>query len=90
MLFRSHSNLAAERSANECAAALLLDIDGIRGRLAEDWRLSDIAAAEDVTPEAVRLRMSLAVRLGESRPDRLNALHAAMASGRVPRVEDGC
>jgi hypothetical protein len=78
---RYHANLAAERAANQCAAALLLDVYAIRDLLEADWRISDVARSEGATPDAIALRLQLGVLLGEYRETHIEATQTAMATG---------
>jgi hypothetical protein len=79
-----HSNLTAERAANACAAALLLDIAAIRDRLYADWTVSRVAAKDGVPVAAIIQRMDLATLLGEYRPERIEAHMDALALGQPP------
>lgn len=81
---RYHSNLAAERAANACAATLLLDIYAIRDRLYADWTISQVAEEVGVPPAAIIQRMQVAALLGEYRPDHIDAHMDALALGHAP------
>ena len=81
---RYHSNLAAEKAANACAATLLLDIDAIRDRLYADWTISQVADEAGVPPAAIIQRMQLAAVLGEYRPEHIDACMDRLALGFPP------
>lgn len=86
---RYHANLPAERAANACAAVLLLAIADIRDAFFEGQTIGQIAVAHAVPPDAIELRVRLALVLGEGdAPDLQRCATRLARSGPAPWLTD--